>query len=205
MDKILSLYMRNKIPLLVFVGGIFIIGIVFGTLALESMNFSVRQELFEYFNNFLQGYESIEYEKGYLLSESAKLNMISIIAIWIFGASVVIMPLVPVLIFFKGFVLGFTIGFLVSQFHFKGIIMAISTIFPQNILIVPAYIFGGLTAIDFSFRIIKHYRGYLRLDFGDFIDYSSKMIVLGFLMLGGSLLEAFFVPYLLRIVVYFMG
>ena len=61
MEYIFRLFIRNKIPLLVFISGIFVIGVVFGAFAIESVNFTVRQDLFEYFNDFLQEYEDIEF------------------------------------------------------------------------------------------------------------------------------------------------
>ncbi len=205
MEYIFRLFIRNKIPLLVFISGIFVIGVVFGAFAIESVNFTVRQDLFEYFNDFLQEYEDIEFEKSNLISESTRFNLLVILFIWIFGASVVVMPLVPVLVFFKGFVLGFTIGFLISKFEFQGILLAVATVFPQNLLIVPAYILAGLTAVDFSFRIIKHYRGKLNLTFGDFFDYTSKIIFLGFILMAASLIESFLIPHVFRLIIYLTG
>ena len=203
MEKFLRLFVRQKLPLLVFISIIFIIGIGFGAFAVRTVDYNIQQDLFSYFSDFLKGYNNIDYQKSALINESIKFNLLSISVIWLFGMSVIIMPLVPMLVFFKGFVLGFTIGFLVSQFNFKGIILAIVTVFPQNVLIVPAYILAGVTAIAFSVKIVNYYRGRERLSFNDFINYSSKMILLGVLLLGGSLLETFVSPFMFRLVLRF--
>ena len=165
--------------------------------------FKSREELFNYFNNFLDGYNEIEYNKINLLGESVKFNLFSMFIMSIFGISVIIMPLVPVLVFIKGFVLGFTIGFLVSQFDLQGILIAVVAVFPQNLLVIPCYLLGGLTTVGFSIKIVNYFRSREKLNFLDYFNYISKMVFLGILILGGSLVETYISPFLFKIILKF--
>jgi len=114
------------------------------------------------------------------------------------------MPLITVLLFFKGFVLGFTVGFLVNEFGFKGIIIALVTVFPQNIIIIPVYLLATVTAVYFSLRLIKYYRGRERLRGEDLGTYTMEMAVFGIALLGGSIIETFISPFLFRVLLRFL-
>jgi stage II sporulation protein M len=197
-------YFRERLPIFTFVIVIFILGISFGAIAVKTLDYTSRQSIFSYFNDFIKGYEEIEYSGKSLISESIKFNIINILIIWVFGISVILMPLITVLLFFKGFVLGFTVGFLVNEFGFKGIIIALVTVFPQNIIIIPVYLLATVTAVYFSLRLIKYYRGRERLRGEDLGTYTMEMAVFGIALLGGSIVETFISPFLFRVLLRFL-
>jgi stage II sporulation protein M len=196
--------MKERLPLFIFVIIIFILGISFGAITVKTLEYSNRENLFNYFNDFMQEINALEYDQQSLISESIKFNLLNILIIWAFGLSVIIMPLITVLVFFKGFVLGFTAGFLLSQYSYRGILLILSAIFPQNLLIIPGYIFAAVIAIYFSIRIIKFYRGRERLTTIDFIIYSSEMALLAGILFCGSLIETYISPFLFRFVLRFI-
>ncbi len=196
----MNLYIRKRLPVFTFIVVVFILGISFGAIAVKTVDYSTKQNLFNYFNDFMQGYNEIEYDRGSLVSESIKFNLFNIFMIWAFGISVIMMPLITLLIFFKGFVLGFTVGFLVSEYSLKGIVLAISAVFFQNVLIIPSYIMAAVMAVSLSIRIIKYYRNRAKLSFEDFLAYSLEMTMLALITLGGALLETYISPLLLKLV-----
>ena len=200
----MNLYIRKRLPVFTFIVVVFILGISFGAIAVKTVDYSSKQNLFNYFNDFMQGYNEIEYDRGSLVSESIKFNLFNIIMIWAFGISVIMMPLITLLIFFKGFVLGFTVGFLVSEYSLKGIVLAISAVFFQNVLIIPAYIMAAVMAVSLSIRIIKYYRNRAKLSFEDFLAYTLEMTMLALITLGGALLETYISPLLLKLVLRFI-
>ncbi|WP_279401536.1 stage II sporulation protein M [Piscibacillus salipiscarius] len=56
-----------------------------------------------------------------------------------------------VLLFLKGIVIGFTVGFLVNQLSWKGFLLSITSVAPQNLLIVPAYLLIVASSMIFVF------------------------------------------------------
>ncbi|MCG8515168.1 MAG: stage II sporulation protein M [Halanaerobiales bacterium] len=200
----MNLYIRKRLPVFTFIVVVFILGISFGAIAVKTVDYSTKQNLFNYFNDFMQGYNEIEYDRGSLVSESIKFNLFNIFMIWAFGITVIMMPLITLLIFFKGFVLGFTVGFLVSEYSLKGIVLAISAVFFQNVLIIPSYIMAAVMAVSLSIRIIKYYRNRAKLSFEDFLAYTLEMTMLALITLGGALLETYISPLLLRLVLRFI-
>ncbi len=201
----MNTFLRDRLPLFTFVVIIFILGIIFGSVAVKTVDYDVKQSLFSYFNDFMNSLNDLEYDHHSLVSESIRFNLFNIAIIWAFGISVFLMPFITLLIFFKGFVLGFTVGFLVSEYGYKGIIIALTAIFPQNILIIPAYILAGVMGIYLSLRIIKYYRGIERLNFQHFLKYSFDMAVLAFILFGGSVMETYISPYLFKFVLRFIS
>ncbi|MFP4662145.1 MAG: stage II sporulation protein M [Halanaerobiales bacterium] len=197
-------FIHDRLPLFTFVIIIFVLGISFGAIAVKTVDYSIKENVFTYFNNFMQGYEKIEYNQASIVGESIKFNLLSIIIIWAFGLSMILMPLLTVLIFFKGFVLGFTVGFLVSEYSFKGILIALAAIFPQNIIIIPIYILSCVMAISLSIKIFEYYRGREKVSSEDLMLYSVEIGILAFVMLLASLVETYISPFLLKVLLRFI-
>ena len=99
----------------------------------------------------------------------------------------ILMPLIAILIFFKGFVLGFTVGFLISEYSFRGILIALAAVFPQNLLVIPVYIIAAVLSIYISLSIFSYFRGKLAIKGEFLLKYSLEMLVLAVLLLPSSL------------------
>lgn len=197
-------YFYDRLPLFVFVIIIFVSGISFGTIAVKTVDYSIRENIFVYFSDFMKGYDRLNYSNSTLVSESIKFNLLNIVIIWVLGISVFLMPLITVLVFFKGFVLGFTVGFLVNEYSLQGVIMALAAVFPQNLIIIPVYILAAVMAIYLSVRIFKYYRGLEMLNGEDLLTYTLEMGLLALLLVGGSIIETFISPYLMKIILHFI-
>ena len=75
--------------------------------------------------------------------------------IWILGLSVIGLPGILILDFLKGVLIGFTVGYLVGQYSWKGLLFALVSIAPQNLFIIPVLMMCGVAAITFSLYIIR--------------------------------------------------
>ena len=74
---------------------------------------------------------------------------------WILGISIIGLPVIFIMVFLKGIVVGFTVGFLVNQMGINGFFLSFVSVLPQNILLIPAYLIMGTCAIAFSMRLIR--------------------------------------------------
>jgi len=52
-------------------------------------------------------------------------------------------------------VVGFSVGFLVQQMNWDGFFVAVASILPQNLIIVPAFIFVASVSTAFSLQLMK--------------------------------------------------
>src|SRR5699024_765910 len=82
-------------------------------------------------------------------------HMKYLLLLFILGLSVIGLPVVWILLFFKGLVVGFSVGFIVSQLGIKGLLLAALSIAPQNLIIIPIYIVAGSLAMIFSLTLLS--------------------------------------------------
>ena len=90
-----------------------------------------------------------------IATNSLNTNGIFILYTVICGLAVIGLPLVVVMVAFRGALLGFTVGYLVQRLGWKGIVFSLVTIFPFSLINVLVSLFSGATAMTFSWIIIK--------------------------------------------------
>ncbi|MFW5985045.1 MAG: stage II sporulation protein M [Halanaerobiaceae bacterium] len=202
--QIYNLYLKKKTAIFIFLIFIFLLGVLFGVLALYRLEAGTRNSLFQIISGFMQGISDLKVEHSVLIKETIGVYVGSLFLIWLLGISVIAMPLIPVIILVKGFGLGFTAAFLIHYFDFSGFLLLVFTVLPQNIFDVPVYILAGITGISFSIRIINYFRGRGYLYLIDFFDYTLKMMLLTVFLLFSILLEVFVSPFVFeKIIKYF--
>lgn len=147
---------REHSSIFLFIVVLFFMGVIFGAIVVNSMSFTQKEDLFYYLSQFF-GQVSTENagENSDLFLQSFLHNSKFIGLIWILGISIIGLPVILILLFVKGMVVGFTVGFLVSQMGWKGFLLAVSSILPQNLIIIPVFIIMAALSVIFSLRMIK--------------------------------------------------
>lgn len=142
--------------LYVFITVLFLMGVIFGAVLVNSLSFSQKEDLFYYLSQFFgqvsQGEIATANE---MFSQSVLHNFKYISVIWILGISIIGLPVILILLFLKGLVVGFTVGFLVNQMGWSGFLLSFVSILPQNIFIVPVFIFISVLAVSLSIKMIS--------------------------------------------------
>lgn len=194
-------FFKKNLPLIFFVLMVFIAGVVFGALAIRTLNAEAKQELVGHLSTFFNGLAG-KLSQPYQADPQGTiwLNIKMVAIFWLLGLSTVGMPFIPVIIFLRGFVLGFTVGFLVNELGFRGLIFGIVSVLPQNLIIVPAIVVGGMIAISFSIAVVKSLVTKRPMDFGpQLINYSVMMVAVAGVLIFGSLIETFITPLLMKL------
>ncbi len=192
--------MREHQSLYVFTIVLFAMGITFGAVLVNSLAPGQRQEL----SGFLQYFFSTIHQNGIAdpelhFRQAFGFYLKTVGIMWIFGLSIIGLPMILLLLFLKGIVVGFTVGFLVNQMEWKGVTFSLLGVLPQNMLVVPALIIVGVGGISFSLRLIKSRfvsrRGEIMPHF-----MSYTMLVMGMLavLTLAALFETFVSPVLMR-------
>lgn len=150
-------YIEERLFLFILVGLLFVMGIVFGTLSAKGLEKGQKLELLQYVQLFFQGMKKENQPVSDVsLAKNAIFNHLkTILFLLLLGFSVIGVPLILFLIFAKGYILGFTIGFILQQLSGKGFIFAITSVFPHYAFIIPAFLMAGVANIDFSGAILK--------------------------------------------------
>ncbi|HAA90441.1 MAG: Stage II sporulation protein M [Thermoanaerobacterales bacterium 50_218] len=198
---------KEKILIPLFlVTGSFIIGVVAGALFLRFLDPVQHQELCSYLESFLRGTGTptsglTSSEKLLLWWLALKIQLISLLLLWFSGLTVLGVPLILFVVGARGFILGFTVGFLVKERAAEGIFLAVAAILPQNLFYVPALLGAAIIAYYFSsFLLLGFGKGF---NWYNFIVYTFLFVLIFLLLLVGTLVEAYLVPGVMRLVLLF--
>ncbi|KGP93203.1 Stage II sporulation protein M [Pontibacillus chungwhensis BH030062] len=202
-----SQHVRENASIYVFTSLLFLIGIVFGAVIVNSMNVIQKQDLFFYLDQFFeQMMGGTVSDAQSLLKSSFFYHMKYLLLIFILGMSVIGMPIIWILLFMKGIVVGFSVGFLVNQMGWKGLFMAAASIAPQNLIIIPVYIMAGSIAMIFSFTLLQKLmakKGHQPL-LPPLMRYGAIFVILFAVLSIASIIESYVSPGALKAVVEFI-
>lgn len=189
-------YLRENFGLYFFIILLFMLGIIFGALAVKALNGEQKAELFSYLELFIQGIDITPVnESGVLLQQSLLGNIKTILFIWVLGLLVIGLPLVLVILFTKGFALGFTVGFLVYELGWKGIIFSIASVLPPNLFLVPALLLICVAAVSFSLVVIRsRFLPRRHSLYPQVLGYSLWALIAGVMGIIASLIEIYISP-----------
>lgn len=149
-------HIKNHSTIYLFMIILFLTGIIFGAVVVNSMDFIQKQDLFFYLERFfVQITEGVSIEKKDIFWQSFVYHAKYLILIFVLGLSVIGLPLVWVLLFVKGMVVGFSVGFIVNQLGLEGLLLSSLSIAPQNIIIIPVYIAAGTLSMIFSLGLLN--------------------------------------------------
>ncbi|CDQ39739.1 MULTISPECIES: stage II sporulation protein M [Virgibacillus] len=149
-------HIKEHATIYLFMVILFLTGIIFGAILVNSMNFVQKQDLFFYLERFFgQIVDNQEMEKLAIFKSSFLYHMKYLLLIFVLGLSVIGLPIIWILIFIKGLVVGFSVGFIVNQLGFDGLLLSALSIAPQNILIIPIYIIAGSLSMIFSLTLLN--------------------------------------------------
>lgn len=193
-------HLRDHLSLYVFVSMLFITGVVFGAVMVNALTLEQKQELARHLGNYFFVVDQGELLDGkQSFPQTLSLNLKWIVIIWILGMSVIGLPVIFALDFLKGVLIGFSVGFLVGEFSWKGMFFALASIAPRNIVLIPVIITASVVAMAFSFSLIKNRfaqrKGRL---YPQFVSYSTTNLALALIVTLVSLFEAFIAPSMMK-------
>ena len=200
-------YIRANIVAYFFMILIFVIGIVIGAMAVKALPDDQKIELVGYLRVFFQGLAEQPAGIGNTQSLLASVmgNNIKIIGImWLLGFTIVGIPFVLFMVCLRGFVIGFTVGFLVNEYVMKGLLFAIVAVLPHNFLAVPAILATGVAATTFSLMLVRRKHNNKDNLFYNSIAYSVFCLAMLVIMLGAALIEVFVSPVFMKLVAHFI-
>ncbi|MCK8828499.1 stage II sporulation protein M [Natroniella acetigena] len=196
----IALFLEKNLLLLFFIIVFFVIGIVFGTLAVRTLDYAQKKELVEYLGEFIVEINQLMRANKQLVAQNIIIsNLRFTFLFWLLGLTMLGAILIPFIIFLRGFIIGFTVGFLLDQMFLRGIILSIISVLPQNIIFLPSLLLGALVSISFALTLGKGILMGSRYKFRLLItNYSIVMLMIGILLVMAGLVEAYITPILIR-------
>ncbi|WP_315971315.1 stage II sporulation protein M [Paenibacillus sp. N3.4] len=188
MNRNLSMkqYIKENLPLFIFISVLFVIGVVFGAVMVNALSMEQKQEMTRHLGSFFQEVnDGAEFDSQQSFVQAFGMHMKWLLLIWLFGLSIVGLPLILVLDFLKGVLIGFTVGYLVGQMSWKGMLFALVSVAPQNLIVIPAILFASVAAMSFSIYMIKNrFMSRNGTMYQPFMRYTSITLLMGVFLLG---------------------
>jgi stage II sporulation protein M len=182
---------------------VFVIGVSAGAFTVNGLSTLQKDELIQYLKGFFHIMDKQNINSSELLMVSVQENAKTIVLLWLLGITIIGIPFIFLLILVKGFIVGFSSGFIIKMMGFKGVLFSLLTFFPKEIIIVPCIIALGVNGINFSLNMIKSksikqvLKQNLRMDF---LGYSLFTVFFSVFILVGTLIETYIVPVFIRII-----
>ena len=196
-------HIKNNFKSYFFLLLAFIVGVSAGAFTVNGLSSIQKDELSNYFRGFLQLLDNQKVDSGELLKIALADNFKLIFALWVLGVTIIGIPFIFVLIGIRGFLTGFSSGFIIELLGMKGALFTGLVLFPKEIIVIPCFIALGVNGINFSMSIIrsKSIRLLSKQNIKTkFIAYCFVTLFFSCFVFGGSLIEAYITPVFIRLI-----
>ena len=198
MDKLKSNIRINK-NLFVFLLVIIAVGVASGSIFVTVLDAEDKTMVSDYLNNFLNNLSSNNLNYNGTLINTLIFTLGAAILIWLLGISIIGFALILLFLFIKAFALGFSIGSIIINFNFKGILIALAYVVPHHIINLMIYLLISSYALILSYKLISSCTKKKNFDFkGVFNKY---LFILGFsliILVFTALYEVYLAPALIN-------
>lgn len=193
MSKIKKRYLYLLIIVIVGI----IVGIIFSNILSDADEKLVYTKITTYFNN-IKNDTPINYIKN--LMTSVKNNYLFLIAIWILGLSIIGLLFNNFILFFKSFILGFSIGNIINIYFYRGLVLSFFYIFPALIINIIVFMIMTYYANNFSLKLFDVLFRKKEFKFSILMKKYFKVLVVFLIILAiSSLIETFVMPFFIKL------
>jgi stage II sporulation protein M len=185
----------------IFTVVLLIMGVIFGAVVVNSLALSEKQDLYSYLSQFFGQVSDGDFASAEAMFGQSFSHYLKYIGLmWILGLSIIGLPIILILLFLKGVVVGFTVGFLVNQMGWQGLFLSFASVLPQNLILVPAFIIVSTASVAFSIKMIQQQfmKKKTKPVLPQFVRYSMLVVTIGAVLFVVSLFEAYVSPLLIR-------
>jgi stage II sporulation protein M len=191
------LRIERNLQIVSFLVGVTICGIVFGAVVAGQLSSGDSIILGRELQNLIQAVTSRQLAPADELFWQRMIGDGQLLAlIWLFGVSVIGMPFVVVAIFLRAFSIGFSVGFTVIQFGWKGVMLASTAIFLHQLIAMTVFIVSAVFAIKFSAGILRQVYPLPKLSV-HFLKYTAVFVLSSGGLMVGAAIQAYLAPSLL--------
>ena len=201
MDKLLNRVKFDK-KYVAFCLILVILGIISGSLFIVVLRINDKTLVIEYIQSFIESIKNNNFNYIETLKNTLITNCLLVIIISIVGFTYFLIPINILILFYKSFIIGFSLSSFILTYKIKGLLLSTIYMFPH--LILNILLISILTAftLKLSVRMIKHIikkkEVNMRLYFNKYL-YTSIFILI--MITFSSIYESFVAPYLLKMLV----
>ena len=189
-------HVQNNLTLYLIILFAILTGFTSGIFTAGAMSGDQRIALGSYLENFFKQ-ESLTVVNGSsIFLQSLWQNFKITFLVWLSGMFLFGIPLIFLLIGIRSFFIGFTVGFIIGQYHFGGFLFSVICILPQSLIYLSSFLFIGVSAMENAVERLKNRKITLSREQlkKAMKSYTRKILVLFLILILGSLVEAFIIP-----------
>jgi stage II sporulation protein M len=178
----------------------FIIGLAVGSITVKVLDLNTKKELVLYLNRFFQIIDNESIKNISICYQSIKNNFQIVFFIWLLSITVIGIPVTLFIISFRGFILGFSVAFFVEGMGWKGLLLTIFAILPQNIVYIPCILGICAISLKFSINVLKRNlsNGVVNQYKSSILNYTLYVGAIFLVMCLGSVIEGYLSPVLIK-------
>lgn len=204
MDKLKEIITANQ-RIIIFLLGLTIVAVIFGAIFITILSKNDQALVKNYLEQFLSNIENNKLSYLDAFKNSFVSNIILVLIIWILGISIVGIPIMLFIYFFKSFVLGFSISSIIFNYKLKGCLLSFIYIFPHQIINIFILMFLVIYAFAFSLKIINALFNKKTIDFKLI---TNKYLIILLICITGilftTLIEVFATPFIIKSLISFI-
>lgn len=153
-------YINENIKIYAIVTLMFLIGWVIGIIFVNNSQEVQQEQINGYINTFIQGIKAdAEISKPEILKNSILSNLGITVLLWFLGSTVIGMPLIYIVILYKGYSVGCTISAIVASLGTgNGIVFILSTMLLQSIIYIPCLLSLAVSGVKLYKQIMEDRR-----------------------------------------------
>lgn len=200
MDKLLDNIKFDKRYVL-FSLVLVILGIITGSIFIVILNNSDKSLVIEYIESFINNLRNNNLDYIDTFKNTIFINYFIIFIISVIGFTYFFIPVNILILFYKAFVIGFSLGSFILTYKIKGLLLSIIYIFPH--LILNILIISLLTAftLKLSINMIKCIIKKKEVNIRRYFNKYLYISILSFILITiTTLYESFISPFLLKLI-----
>ncbi len=189
---------KQKLLYLILIG-IILLGIGTGLFYVFLLKKEIKAELLTGIDQFFTTIKTSNLNKTSTLINSLSANGLSLLILWILGISIIGIPFIMMFLFYKSFVLSFSFISIITKYHLKGIFLALTYIFPSQVLNLIIWLLLSFYGVGFSIKLIKVL--FLKKSINlreSFKKYTKILGICIIVLILSSVLETYVSPYLMN-------
>ena len=195
-------HLADNIWIYLIVIFLFILGISLGALAVNNIDEVAKTDAITYLEGFLDLTNQNQLQSEAILKQSIKYNLYYAMILFFSGVVYIGILIIPILVAFRGFCIGFSIAFLTKNVGSNGFLLSLGSVLPQNLIFVPVIIVMGVTGFNYSLWALRYkYFKKSAVVPRIFAAYALSMLVLFILLVAGSIVEAYITSLIVRAIV----
>lgn len=153
MWKQLGEHIRKYWVIYLTLSSVYLAGTVFGVLGVKALGDSATSQLGKFLDTLLKN-QPAGLDPPFL-GQLARDMFIVMAGIWILGLTIIGAPLIYLIVFTRGFILGFTISFIIGLKGMLGLGIVVTTVLVPALLGIPLLLLGAGLATIFSFLLLR--------------------------------------------------